>query len=394
VSIFILAPLGDIPPDPVVAALPKVDLHVHQEGSMRLDRVLARREGRAPYDWRRWAARLMDANPPGEPRLRQIASVQPVSAELDAPPENFIARVEDLLEEAAADGAVLVEMRFGGETVLRPDFMELFRAAEQRVRSRHPHFQAEAIYTLLLFYDPARLERVVRACIRAADEGLRGIDLLYQPYETEAAWTAAYRIAERVAEAGLGVTAHAGEVSTANIAAALRVPGLTRIGHATHAAADPRLLELLTTSGVTVECCLTCNVVVGAAPSYEEHPIRRFVECGIPVALCTDDPVQICTTIGREYAVAHALGFSPTELLGFTRNAVQAAFTTPERRHELLTELSAWEEGHPAPLASTETGNHKAENLCQFGALEGRTTPSTVTTAFVPPTALMSCRPR
>jgi adenosine deaminase len=91
---------------------------------------------------------------------------------------------------------------------------------------------------------------------------------------------------------------------------------------------------------------LSCNVVVGAAPSYEEHPIRRFAEYGIPVVLGTDDPVQICTTIGREYAVAHAIGFSPTELLALTRNAVQAAFTTAERRHELLTELSAWEDTH------------------------------------------------
>jgi adenosine deaminase len=341
-----IAPLGEVRPTSWVAALPKADLHVHQEWSPRLDRVLAKREGRRPYDWRNWAARLMEENPPGEPRLRQIASLQPVGAELDAPAENFVARVEDLLEEAAADGAVLVEVRFGGETVLRPDFMDLFRIAEQRVQERYPHFRAEAAYALLLFYDPPRLERVVRACIQAAIEGLRGIDFLYEPYETEADWTTAYRIAERAAEAGLGITAHAGEISTANIAAALRVPGLIRIGHATHAADDPRLLELLAKSGVTVECCLSCNVVVGAAASYAEHPIRQFVACGIPVALCTDDPVQICSTIGREYAVAHAIGFSPTELLAFTRNAVQAAFTTPERRQELLAELTAWEHEH------------------------------------------------
>jgi adenosine deaminase len=343
-----IAPLEEVQAPPRVATLPKADLHIHQEVSPRLDRVLARREGRAPYDWRRWATQIMQENPPGEPRLRHISSVQPVCVELDAPAENFVARVEDLLEEAAADGAVLVEVRFGGETVLRPDFMPLFRAAERRVQERYPHFRAEATNALLLWYDPARLERVVRACIQAAHQGLRGIDFLYEPYETEAEWTTAYRIAERVAEAGLGVTAHAGEVSTANIAAVLRVPGLTRIGHATRAADDPRLLELLAQSGVTVECCLSCNIVVGAAPSYREHPIRQFVACSIPVALCTDDPVQICTTIGREYAVAHAIGFSPTELLAFTRNAVQAAFTTPERRHELLAELSAWEDEHLA----------------------------------------------
>jgi adenosine deaminase len=171
---------------------------------------------------------------------------------------------------------------------------------------------------------------------------LRGIDLLYEPYDSEADWTAAYRIAERATAAGLGITAHAGEISTANIAAALRTPGLTRIGHATHAAADPRLLDLLARSGATVECSLTCNVLIGAAASYDQHPIRRFVEYGIPVALCTDDPIQICTTIGREYAIAHMLGLTPAELLEMTRNAVRAAFTTSVRRQTLLEELGDW----------------------------------------------------
>jgi adenosine deaminase len=342
-----LKPLTEIQPDPHIAALPKADLHFHQEWSPRLDRVLARREGRPAYDWRGWAERLMAATPPGMPRLRCLASVFPAAREADAGPENFVARVEDLLDEAAADGTVLVEVRFGSETVLRPDFIELFREAECRVQVRYPRLRAEAVVTLLLWYDPERLERLVQACLRSAGEGISGIDFLYEPYDREANWAMAYRIAERASAVGLGITAHAGEVSSANIAAALRTPGLTRIGHATYAASDPYLLELLAKRGVTVECCLSCNVVLGAAPSYTEHPIRQFAAYGIPIALCTDDPVQVCTTIGREYALAHALGFSSTELLAVTRNAILAAFTTPERRDELLTELGGWGDGLP-----------------------------------------------
>jgi adenosine deaminase len=337
-----LAPLDQVAIDPWLAALPKADLHVHQEQSPRLDRVLARVHGRPAYDWRGWAERLMAENAPGMARLQYIGVVLPNTLEADAEDATFVARVADLLEEAAADGAVLVEVRFGNETMLRPGFMELFRQAERLVQARHPQLRAEAIATLILWHAPERVERIVASCLRLASDGLRGVDLLYQPYETEADWTAAYRIAERAAAAGLGITAHAGEVSTANIAAALRVPGLTRIGHATHAAADPRLLEALARSGAAVECPLTCNVVLGAALSYGEHPIKTFVEHGIPVALCTDNPLQSCTTIGREYAIAHALGFSPADLLAFTRNAVQAAFTTPARREKLLSELHDW----------------------------------------------------
>lgn len=113
------------------------------------------------------------------------------------------------------------------------------------------------------------------------------------------------------------------------------MPGLTRLGHAVYAAEDPHLLALLAERRSTVECSLSCNVVLGAVASYEAHPIRRFVEAGIPVALGTDDPVQVCTTIGREYALAAALGFSLAELRAFTRDAIRAAFTTPERRAAL-----------------------------------------------------------
>jgi adenosine deaminase len=122
-------------------------------------------------------------------------------------------------------------------------------------------------------------------------------------------------------------------------AAALRVPGLSRLGHAVYAARDPQLVDLIAQRGVTVECPLTCNVVLGAVASFAEHPIRGFVSGGIPVVLCTDNPVQVCTTIGREYAIAAALGFTPTELMGIIANAVRASFAPDARKDRLLAEL-------------------------------------------------------
>src|SRR5438046_7927134 len=107
-----LLPLAEIEPHPSIAVLPKADLHVHQEWSQRLARVLARRQGRPPYDWRAWAAGMMAATPPGMPRLRQLGQTQLVP-EVDASPDLFVARVADLLAEAAAAGAILVEVRFG-----------------------------------------------------------------------------------------------------------------------------------------------------------------------------------------------------------------------------------------------------------------------------------------
>ena len=114
------------------------------------------------------------------------------------------------------------------------------------------------------------------------------------------------------------------------------MPGITRIGHGVYAAASDELLRQLVDSGVTVECCLTSNAVLGAVPSLEEHPVRDFVEAGVPVTLCTDDPVRLYTSIAREYELAKSLGFGDDDLRTFTRDGVLASFTSPERKSSIL----------------------------------------------------------
>jgi adenosine deaminase len=346
-----LGPLAEVPISPAVAALPKADLHLHQELFPRLDRLIARREGRAPYGWQAWARRVIDEVPPGPARLAAIFrpdETLAVDRSLDQDRELFVARIADVLEEAAAGGAIYVEVRCGADRLVAlPDFMALFREAERRVQERYPRLRAEALGHLSLWNDPGRLraeEQKLEACLHAARQGFGGVDLLVNPYDATgdpALWHVAYRWAERAAAEGLGITIHAGEFGTASVAAALQTPGLRRLGHGTHIAGDPRLLEQLIRSGATLECSLTCNVVLGSAASYAAHPIRRFVDAGVPVTLNTDLPVHACTTIGREYAVAAALGFSPADLLAFTRNAVLAAFTAADRRAALLADLRA-----------------------------------------------------
>jgi adenosine deaminase len=352
-----MSPLAEVDIGPDVAALPKADLHLHQELFPQLERIAARREGRAPYDWRGWAQRVMDEVPPGLARLEAI--FQPDTAlgidrALDADDVALVGRIAEVLAEAAADGAVYVEVRCGSDLLVRrEDFMARFRDAERQVQQHSPRLRAEAIGYLRLIDAPEQLraeERRLEACLRAAREGLGGVDFRVDPYDVTSAtadpalWGVVYRWAERAATAGLGITVHVGEFGTASVASALRMPGLRRIGHGTRIARDPRLLDQLVCSGVTVECALTCNVVLGSAPSYAAHPVRGLFAAGVPMTLNTDLPVHACTTIGREYAIAAALGFSADDLLGFTRNAIAAAFTTDARRAMLLSAIDALRE--------------------------------------------------
>ena len=238
----------------------------------------------------------------------------------------FVQWLTDALFETADDGAVLVEVRFGATGGLRPGFMSLFREAEHRVQQVHPAFHAEALVTGLW---PGRdgASDAFASALRAADEGIAGIDFMPIPYDQEADWSEAYTWASRAVDAGLGVTAHVGEFSTANIEAALGAPGVTRIGHGVYTASSPDLIDKALQAGVTLECCLTSNVALGAVQSLEDHPIGKLMESGIPVTLATDDPIRLCTSISREYEIAMSIGFEIDQLAEMSANAIRASFT-------------------------------------------------------------------
>ena len=333
----VIEPLADIKIGPAIAALPKADIHLHSEAAPRLEQVMAERSGKPVTDWRAHARELMHSLPPGMPRLETWGPDLPFprakADELDRP-ANFKARIGRVLAEAATDGAVLVEVLFGGSTILRDDFPDLFGEALAEVRSRFPRFHAVPLVAARTTEEWA--ETLLPRCIAGAGRGLAGLNILPAPYDRPADWSAVHRWAARARDAGLGITAHAGELGALHLAEALEVPGLMRIGHAIGAAADARMLDRVAERGLTIECALSSNVVIGAVESYESHPIRRFVQRGIPVAICTDDPVRACTSIGREYAIASRLGFSTAALREFTANAVRASFCTRDVHDRLL----------------------------------------------------------
>ena len=334
----VIEPLADVEIGPAIAALPKADIHLHSEGGPRLEQVIAERV----TDWRSHARELMRTLPPGMPRLETWGPDLPLPRatvdELDRPPDNFKARVARILVEAALDGAVLVEVLFGGSTILREDFLDLFGEALAEARSRFPRLHAVPLVAAKTTEEWAAT--LLPRCIAGAGRGLAGLNILPAPYDRPADWSVVHGWAERARDAGLGITAHAGEFGTLHLAEALEVPGLTRIGHAIGAASDDRLLDRIAEREVTIECPPSCNVVIGAVESYESHPIRRFVERGIPVTICTDDPVKAGTSIGREYAIVAELGFSIAELLACTQAAVAASFCDDETRGRLLRLLS------------------------------------------------------
>jgi aminodeoxyfutalosine deaminase len=107
------------------------------------------------------------------------------------------------------------------------------------------------------------------------------------------------------AQMGLRLTAHAGEDSgPRNVWSAVDDLGVERVGHGTSAAQDKELMRRLAADHVTLEVCISSNLQTGAVERIDHHPIRRFLEAGIPVTLATDNPTVSATTLTAEYLLA------------------------------------------------------------------------------------------
>jgi adenosine deaminase len=113
-----------------------------------------------------------------------------------------------------------------------------------------------------------------------------------------------FRSAYEIARAGgLGLTAHAGEDSPPEyVWEAIDVLGATRIGHGCAATADPELMRRLARDRLVVECCMSSNYHTGAVARGAPHPIVRFLDAGVPVAICCDN-----TTVSRTDQIRESL---------------------------------------------------------------------------------------
>lgn len=330
---------GDVPGQPFTPALmrlPKADLHVHQERSPRLERILVRERGAVPTDWSEWSQRLMEETAPGMPRLQKLWALRPAPLSADSMANYTIIRFEELMREGATDRAILMDIRVGHDTLLQPELIACFEEAERRTQLTYPDFHAELTVTMKLWSPKWQVERALRICTASDVQRVAGLDLLNLPYDAQSDWEFAHQICRRAHDAGLGITAHVGEFTKHNTLEVLRLPGISRLGHAVHVASDDGILEAVANSGVAIESCVSSNVILGAVQNYDEHPILLFLRHGIPVALGTDDPLTLSTSIANEYAIAADLGLSFEDLKAITRTAVEFAFTSAVRRRHLL----------------------------------------------------------
>jgi adenosine deaminase len=330
--------------------LPKVELHQHLEGSVRVEtvsEVAAWHEPGSPFSrpgWHESHWTFTDLS-------GFAAQMAPVWRAAVRGPEGYYRVACECFEDLAAQNVVYAEPSITWPRGTDEDaaVLAVLEQARREAEARWPLRIGliagirRTLRTPTGHPVPPPLE-VVERVLRARDQGagIVGIDLHgdEQISQDLAPFVEAYALAAR---GGLGLRAHAGEGAGAYVVReTVERLGVQRVGHGVRAIEDRALVAEIARRGVALDVCPTSNVAIGCAPSIEGHPIRAFMAAGVPVTVSSDDPLVFNTTVTAELALLrHQLGFSLAELGDLTRNAARHAFLPEEGRAQLLATINA-----------------------------------------------------
>jgi aminodeoxyfutalosine deaminase len=183
--------------------------------------------------------------------------------------------------------------------------------------------------------DPDSRHQVAGWAASAMDRGVVGFGLGGAERDHPPEWFAdAFAVARA---AGLHSVPHAGEVAgPESVWGAINALGAERLGHGVRSVEDPALVDHIRERQIPLEVCPTSNLCLGVYPTYEEHPVRWLWEQGVYVTINSDDPSMFNTDLVREYQVlADPLGFTAAELERLSLNALRASFLPAERKATL-----------------------------------------------------------
>ena len=139
---------------------------------------------------------------------------------------------------------------------------------------------------------------------------------------------------DRVRAVGLPCILHAGEtVGPPSIWSAIRVAETKRIGHGVRAIEDPQLVEYLRKTQIPLEVCPTSNICLKVYPSLEEHCLPDLMSQGLYVTISSDDPPMFNTTLTNEYLVCQkTFGWDINTIEHLVLNAVDVTLLREKER--------------------------------------------------------------
>jgi len=241
--------------------------------------------------------------------------------------------------DARNDGLDYVELRFSPWFMAEPNGLKPAGVAEAvadgvLAGQKDYGLRASLIGILSRTYGPDVATKEIKA-LATQRERIVGLDLAGDEANFPGKWFREHF--RRARELGWHVTVHAGEAAgPESVWQAIQELGAERIGHALHAVEDPELMGYMAEHAVAVEACLTSNVQTSSIPDFASHPLRRFLEAGIPATINTDDPGISATDLRNEFDnAAPQAGLTVAQIHQAQVNALEAAFLTDGERNGL-----------------------------------------------------------
>lgn len=330
-------------------ATPKVDLHRHLEGAMRLQTVI---------DLSREAGVELPAETPEE--LAPFALVTEPVASLEEALGRFVIAQNaiqsydavrriafEAVEDLARDGVRLAELRFSPEFLCERgslDWGQALDALERGVDDAVAAGNDVAVGLVAIFsrdYGFVSLERTIDFALehreRLVGFDIAGSELGYPP----SMYADAMR---RLEGSGLGLTVHYGESGPPEYPReAVEAFGCRRLGHGLSVAQDPEVTKLVIEREVTLEMCPTSNWLTRGVGAVRDHPILRLLHEGVRVTLNTDDPGIMGIDLVHEWEVARdQIGFTGEDFAAVTRNALEATFVPADVKERVWKEHLGW----------------------------------------------------
>ncbi|HEX5838178.1 MAG TPA: adenosine deaminase [Anaerolineales bacterium] len=327
-------------------ALPKVELHRHLEGSLRLDTMVdvARQHGiTIPADVLRLSNLVQVQDADKFTFQNFLAKFNTLRLFYRSP--DVIHRItREAVEDAAKDNVRYMELRFTPVALSRAERFPLHDVIDWVLTSARETAQKHNVIVRLIAsvnrHESTELaEQVAWLAAAHIKDGLVALDLAGN--EAEFKTEPFYGIFKEAKQAGLHVTIHAGEWGPAvNVKEAIEEIGADRIGHGVRVLEDQDTLTLVRERGTAFEVCVTSNYQSGVVQSLDTHPLMSMLEAGVNVTINTDDPSISRITLSHEYYTAcEDLHMPQSTLRQRIVAAAEAGFLAPDEKVELVNQL-------------------------------------------------------
>jgi aminodeoxyfutalosine deaminase len=322
--------------------LPKIELHVHLEGTIRARTLLAiaRRNGQPlPADTVEGLERLYEFRDFGH-----FLEVWALTTNCLRTAEDFRQVVVDYAAEAAAHGAVYIEGIFSPAERIKTgvSWDALFNGYCDGAQQAEEDYGVIVRLTPDMYWglDPDDAAEAARKAVAYSDRGVVALGIGGAEGMTfPERYAKAFAIAR---DGGLGSVPHAGEgAGPDSVRAALDTLGADRIRHGIRAVEDPALVSELADRGTVLDVCPTSNLRTRVVANLADHPLPSLLRAGVGCSVSTDDPAMFGTDLSQEYLLLPGMGVDPRQIF---HAASRGALCDEATRSKVITigEQAAW----------------------------------------------------